>query len=236
MESRKEMWNFVSLYQNNNVASEKKELFGNLRKLRVKGGGRWGRMGGVWTQPCTHRQSYYRVWWQLQVPRNPFHQHRILIPSQWLVGQESTHLHIYFLRCLTRFNMSTKIVSSFYRCAEGWSLRACISDWYGNDFALGCLSLQRVVNTSLTITVLPSVEVSSRMTFTLAIPLSHFYLLEDTGAWKPRSPALRTTSPSSSLTLPPSPDSWTVYLFQSPFLEGAATLSYQSSFVYLSAS
>ncbi|XP_072373139.1 uncharacterized protein [Scyliorhinus torazame] len=68
--------------------------------------------------------------------------------------------HLYFLRKLRKFGMSTLTLTNFYRCTIESILSGCITAWYGNCSAQDHKKLQRVVNTAQSITqiCLPSID------------------------------------------------------------------------------
>ncbi len=68
--------------------------------------------------------------------------------------------HLYFLRRLRRFGMTTTILSNFYRCSTESILSYSITVWFGNSTAWNHKALWWVVKTAqkITGTVLPALE------------------------------------------------------------------------------
>eukprot|EP00061_Rhincodon_typus_P005355 g24762.t1 len=68
--------------------------------------------------------------------------------------------HLFFLRQLRKFGMSTKSLINFYRCTIESILSGCITAWYGNCSTQDRKKLQKVVCTAQAITEanLPSMD------------------------------------------------------------------------------
>ncbi|XP_062896713.1 kinesin-like protein KIF6 isoform X3 [Mobula hypostoma] len=73
---------------------------------------------------------------------------------------KKAHRHLYFLRKLKKFGLSTKTLTNFYRCTVESILLGCITTWYGSCPVQNRKKLQKIVNTAqhITQTNLPSLD------------------------------------------------------------------------------
>ncbi len=55
------------------------------------------------------------------------------------------HQHLFFLRRLKKFGLSSKILRQFYSCTVESILTGCITAWYGNCTALNRKAMHRIV-------------------------------------------------------------------------------------------
>ena len=75
---------------------------------------------------------------------------------KWSTHTDSTvkkaQQHLFNLRRLKKFGLSSKTLTNFYRCTIESILSGCITAWYGNCTALNLKALQRVVQSAQRIT------------------------------------------------------------------------------------